>query len=309
MFGQRDTEWKNELMGFGKSTIGSVGCYLTSLANGMLLKGYDYNPSTLNKFLKDNKLFLTSEPKNYIDVDNLHKVLPDIFNGFVRREPFADSLLKDYLDKGMVVLGKVDARPIGGVIGGTHFVLILEFDGKNPCKIFDPWTKTEELVTKKYSKYGNILGLRVFDIIPLTMTFQDYFKFDVTKKIPAEVFKGLNFNKTKFASSKALDQVYEYINELENIDIKAEYDKGYKAGYNKADTEIRNEVINDYNEKYIIAWKEIANVLGFEYSANSTLYDQIVEWKKLQDEKQSQVPVTIGDLLIKVFNKIKDLTL
>ena len=161
MYTQRDPRWKNIRMGFGTVTIGNYGCYLTSLVNGMNTKGYTYTPKTLNQLLKDEKLW-TGATRNYIDVSSLKFELPKIFTGFIRKEPWDDmNYLKLQLKAGAVILGKVSARGIGG--SGTHFVLITGIEGKDAI-IHDPWTGEHQPVKNRYSKYGNILGLRIFGV-------------------------------------------------------------------------------------------------------------------------------------------------
>ena len=123
-YGQRDARWSNEIMGFGVSSIGSVGCYLTSLCNGLNTKGYFYTPFTLNDLLKQTGSFdLESEFKNYVDAENVKNTLPNIFINYTYVDPWNDQPnLDEILKPNVIALGKVSGKPIGG--SSTHFVLI-----------------------------------------------------------------------------------------------------------------------------------------------------------------------------------------
>lgn len=161
LYKQTETAYKKLMMGFGTSSVYSVGCYFISLLNGVLQNGFSFTPETFNEYLKERGAFIIDNvTNNYIDVDNIAKEVPDIFTAFRKHEPWTDMvLLESYLKQQCVVIGKVDARGIGGT--GTHFVLITAIDGAN-VMIHDPWYGDTIKVAERYNKYGNILGLRVF---------------------------------------------------------------------------------------------------------------------------------------------------
>jgi len=161
MYNQRDKRWKDIKLGFGSGSIGNYGCYLVSLCNGLLSKGWDFTPETLNTLLKEKGLY-TGEFRNYIDVGSLHAILPDIFVSFEKVEPWgAKPTLDEIVKDDVVALGKVDASVIGGT--GTHFILITGKWGK-VAVIYDPWTGVEERITKRWSEKGFIQGLRLFKV-------------------------------------------------------------------------------------------------------------------------------------------------
>lgn len=161
MFKQTEDYYKDLIMGFGSGSVYDFGCYLVSLTNGLFEFGHEYTPRSLNQLFKDKNLW-TGEFRNYIDVDRLANVLPEIFTSFKKIEPWNDmATLEKYLSGDYIVLGKVDARGIGG--SGTHFVLITDTDGENAV-VFDPWTGEHQPVANRYGKYGNILGLRIFGV-------------------------------------------------------------------------------------------------------------------------------------------------
>jgi len=155
MLSQRDPKWNLEIMGFGSGNIGAYGCYLTSLCEGLNLAGYSFTPSTLNRELKDRNLW-TGEFKNYIDVGNIVSKWGDIFTSFKSMEPYTDL----HFGFETITVCKVSAKGIGGT--GTHFVLLKSVDA-DPL-IGDPWTGTDDRLSKRYGTLGGILGIRVFHI-------------------------------------------------------------------------------------------------------------------------------------------------
>lgn len=159
MFKQTEQKYKSIKMGLGSGSIYDFGCYLVSLTNGLVEKGHDFTPESLNEFLKEKGAW-TGEFKNYINVDRLDDILPDIFISYEKIEPWNDiKQLEKFLNDDCIVIGKLDARPIGG--SGTHFALITKVKNNN-AYIFDPWFGDEIKVADRYNKYGNILSLRVF---------------------------------------------------------------------------------------------------------------------------------------------------
>lgn len=158
---QTEEYYKTQMLGFGSGSIYDYGCYLVSLCNGLNQFGHKYTPRTLNELFKDKGLY-TGEFKNYINVDRLADVLPEIFEDYFKVEPWNSmSDLEAWLDSGHVVVSKVSAKGIGG--SGTHFVLADEVQGINVI-IHDPWTDEYQPVFNRYGSLGNILGLRVFKV-------------------------------------------------------------------------------------------------------------------------------------------------
>ncbi len=170
MYKQTEDYYKNLMLGFGSGSVYDFGCYLVSLTNGINSSGHKYTPRTFNQLLKDKNLF-TGQDRNYIDVDRLSSVLPNIFTSFKKIEPWNYmNVLEQYLSEDYVVLGKVNARGIGG--SGTHFVYITDTDGVNAI-IHDPWTGEHQPVANRYGNLGNILGLRVFGVKKLNIESED----------------------------------------------------------------------------------------------------------------------------------------
>jgi len=162
MFKQTEDKYKHIMLGFGFGSLYSFGCYLFSLVNGLLDFDWKYTPEEFNQFLKDNQAF-TGEFNNYIDVDRLDDILPNIFVSYKRFDEWIGFDSVDwYLSRGYIVIGKVDARGIGG--SGSHFVRVVDTVNKTNTIIEDPWFGTTEPVTNNYNKYNNILGFRIFKV-------------------------------------------------------------------------------------------------------------------------------------------------
>lgn len=163
MFKQTEEKYKSVMLGFGTSSIYSVGCYLVSLCNGLNKKGYSFTPESLNDMLKTRNAFI-GDYKNYIDVINLDNYFPSVFGEFQQIDPWNDvPTTQELLNGDKVVVCKVNAKAIGGT--GTHFVLLTGIVG-GVAMIHDPWTGVEEKITVRYGKLGNILGVRIFNIKP-----------------------------------------------------------------------------------------------------------------------------------------------
>jgi len=161
MFKQTENKYRDIPLGFGTGTIYQYGCYLVSLCNGLNKNGYSFTPESLNDLLKSVNAWV-GPYRNYIDVDNLHKYFPNIFESYQRIDPWGDvppgnQLLGD----GIITLGRVSGVPIGG--SGDHFVLFTGFEN-GVVKIFDPWSGVEELITKRWAAHGYIRGVRIFNV-------------------------------------------------------------------------------------------------------------------------------------------------
>lgn len=163
MLRQTLEKYKSIKMGDGEGSIYSYGCYLVSLVDGLVTKGYIFTPEGFNEILKSKSLW-TGEFLNYIDVDNIATKYPEIFISFAKHDVWpSNDQLNTWLDNNFIVVCKVDARGIGG--SGTHFVVLKEMQGSTAI-IGDPWFGDIKPVTLRYGKLGNILSLRVFEIVP-----------------------------------------------------------------------------------------------------------------------------------------------
>lgn len=152
--------------GTGNQTIAGFGCYMVSVLQGLMDRGYSYSVVQWNELLKSRGAFVN---KTSLSSTLLAQVCPDIFlEG--RNEAWNDANIIKYLvsqKDDYVVLGEVDARGIGG--SGQHFVYIQKLDVSNGkvtmTYIGDPWDgHNMAKVTNRYNVYGNIKSLRVFKI-------------------------------------------------------------------------------------------------------------------------------------------------
>jgi hypothetical protein len=162
MFKQTEEKYRKITLGNGSGSLYDFGCYLFSLVNGLIDFDWDYTPEYFNQLLRDKKA-LIGEFNNYINVDLLYNILPDIFVSFKQIDVWPGfPVIEDYLSKNYIIIGKVDARGIGG--SGSHFVRVIDTIENKNTVIQDPWTGATELVTNRYNKYNNILSLRIFEV-------------------------------------------------------------------------------------------------------------------------------------------------
>jgi len=252
MHKQTEEYYKTQTLGFGSGSIYNVGCYLVSLCNGLVKFGHEFTPRTLNELLKSKNLFI-GEFKNYINVDKLVSVLPDIFTSFKKIEPWNDmASLQWYLSRNYVVLGKVDARGIGGT--GTHFVLITDTVGEDAI-IFDPWTGEHQPVKNRYNKYGNIKGLRIFGIVP---------KLPITENpMPNELQTVLDHYKVK-TSDELITMIDAQLGFLES-ERKKNNELGDKLGTCQTDYKEEVRISNDRKR----AIQDLSDILHVEANIES----------------------------------------
>ena len=164
--------YTNVQLGFGNGksqTIASIGCFLTSIQNGLKRKGYGLRfptPVQYNEFCKQKDTFIG---KIMLDAGRVKDTQKEYFlEG--RREAWNDFYIVKYLnDPTYLILGEVSGKGIGGT--GQHFVEIKKVDVRGDGRVTmvyidDPWGGKEDMkVTDRYGKFGNILSLRVFKIV------------------------------------------------------------------------------------------------------------------------------------------------
>lgn len=61
MFKQCDSRWAHEQLGTSSNTICSAGCAMSSVAMGLAGVGKNYNPSTLNQWLKGHGGYVSGD--------------------------------------------------------------------------------------------------------------------------------------------------------------------------------------------------------------------------------------------------------
>ncbi|MBD3299729.1 MAG: hypothetical protein GF347_00040 [Candidatus Moranbacteria bacterium] len=123
IFWQRDPRWKNLRLGFGRTTIGTHGCFITSL--GMMVHK---RPDEVNEILKNNGGFY----KDLVKSPQAAKALGLDYNGRdydINHMPTYSPSIKE------VWMGR-----------SQHFVLRIIENGKR--YIIDPWTGRKEYINK-----------------------------------------------------------------------------------------------------------------------------------------------------------------
>ena len=227
---QTEDYYKTLPMGFGTGSVYDYGCYLVSLVNGLSAFGYDYTPRTFNQFLKDKNAW-TGEFKNYINVDKLDDILPDIFKSFKSIEPTPDmATIQWYLSRDYIIVAKVNAKAIGG--SGSHFVFV-EYIKDGVTWIYDPWFGDLKKVTDRYGNLGNLLGLRIFGVVRKSGSNNDNNTGGETMEIPNKLFEELVGKSTERDEGVKLigEPLVQKITEL-------------KAELSKTGGELRQEIAN-----------------------------------------------------------------
>ena len=137
---QDDTRWANSTYDSQSDNIGNLGCALTDMANTLAAEGKDWNPLTLDAYMRDKKLYTKSGGVNWTVMESL--------GGLTIKKPMGTSdnmkngVTLDLSDldadiaAGSYIMAQVkDVHPNGKVI--SHWVSIT---GKNNgiYSIFDP---------------------------------------------------------------------------------------------------------------------------------------------------------------------------
>ena len=129
VFLQCDSQWGNDLQGhYGGENICKIGGGLSSIAS--LLKkcdqgfyGFDVNPGSLNKWLKENNGYSNGDQIVWNKIDNIYGPIE-----YVTTTSNVDSI-KYYIDRGDAALLKVSARP--------HYVLSTSYASSH-YNVLDP---------------------------------------------------------------------------------------------------------------------------------------------------------------------------
>lgn len=114
MYKQCDARWANEQLGTSSNTICKAGCAMSSLAMGLAGTGHNYNPSSLNQWLKGNGGYVSGDLLVWGSVTRL---------GLTFEGKVSNSQIKSKLDQGRVVICNVH--------NGGHWVLAYGYSGDN----------------------------------------------------------------------------------------------------------------------------------------------------------------------------------
>lgn len=111
MYKQCDPQWANDQLGTSPlNTICKAGCLMSSAAMALSATGNNYNPRTLNSWLKNNKGYVQDDLFVWASINSIGLT----FKGFI-----TNSQIKNYVDAGYVVI--VNVR------NGGHWVLVKSY--------------------------------------------------------------------------------------------------------------------------------------------------------------------------------------
>lgn len=111
-YNQCDPKWKDEKVGTSTSTICQAGAMISAVSIGLSGVGINYNPSTLNTWLKNNKGYANKSDYNWTAINTL---------GVTYEGKIPNTLLKINLDVGYLVIINVNK--------GAHWVLATGYTG------------------------------------------------------------------------------------------------------------------------------------------------------------------------------------
>jgi ABC-type bacteriocin/lantibiotic exporter with double-glycine peptidase domain len=114
LYKQCDSAWRDEQLGTSSNTICSAGCLMSSASMALKGTGHDFNPSTLNTWLKSHGGYVSGDLFVWASINSL---------GLTFQGKFANSQIKAKLDQGYVVICNVH--------NGGHWVLAYGYNGDN----------------------------------------------------------------------------------------------------------------------------------------------------------------------------------
>eukprot|EP00049_Salpingoeca_infusionum_P026476 m.25860 g.25860 ORF g.25860 m.25860 type:complete len:187 (+) comp8775_c1_seq1:113-673(+) len=124
LYKQCDSSWGNNKLGTSSNTICSAGCAMSSVAMMLKTKGANYNPGTLNEWLKNNGGYASGDLLVWSAVNKL---------GVVSFQAIENP------DIASVQSGLSSCHGIiANVRGGSHWVLLTGYAGSNKFYVNDP---------------------------------------------------------------------------------------------------------------------------------------------------------------------------
>lgn len=126
LFKQCDSRWANDQLGTSSNTICKAGCLMSSASMALAGTGHDYNPHTLNIWLKSNGGYVSGDLFVWTAINKL---------GLTWAGRVANSEIKKNLDAGHVVILNVH--------NGGHWVLAHGYSGDN-ILVNDPGFSTTQ---------------------------------------------------------------------------------------------------------------------------------------------------------------------
>lgn len=136
-FSQRDPRWANDKLGTCDTTIGKQGCAISCVAMAGARSVYNFNPASLNTYLKNNKGYSSGCLINWGVAANI-----DGSNGFTwlgTGTVSSAANLKSYIDGNKFVIAKSKRF-------SSHFGIIYKYEGYgtklSDFVYLDPWDTT-----------------------------------------------------------------------------------------------------------------------------------------------------------------------
>ena len=114
LYKQCDSRWGNNQLGTSSNTICKAGCLMSSAAMALLGVGHNYNPGTLNTWLKANGGYVSGDLFVWTAINKI---------GLTYHGKIANTEIKHHLDSGNVVILNVH--------NGGHWVLAHGYSGDN----------------------------------------------------------------------------------------------------------------------------------------------------------------------------------
>ena len=143
-YSQRDPRWCKQYIGNSSDTIGSVGCYITSLAMTYKKLGYDITPSAYaansSNFWSNTAYMLNPNPPSGYSYKQVN---------------YNTNTIDNELKEGRYVIAQVKMASISGM----HFIVIISGSNGN-YKIHDPWFGADQNFSDHYST-GLVMSLRL----------------------------------------------------------------------------------------------------------------------------------------------------
>ncbi|MFA6462604.1 MAG: hypothetical protein WCT51_00955 [Candidatus Shapirobacteria bacterium] len=144
-YSQRDPRWCKQFIGNSSDTIGSVGCYINSIAMTYKKLGFDISPSAYaansSNFWSNTAYMLTpSPPLGYT----------------FKQVSYNASTVDNELKAGRYVIAQMRMNTIVGM----HFIVIISGSNGN-YKIHDPWFGADQNLPSNLYSLSSIISLRL----------------------------------------------------------------------------------------------------------------------------------------------------
>ena len=145
-YSQRDPIWCKKFIGNSSDTVGSVGCFISSVS--MVYK------KTGNSSM--NPLVYASNSDNFFG-NTAYMSTPVAPSGYTYRQvPFSVEVVDKELKSGRYVIAQMRAANIAGM----HFIVLISGENGN-YKIHDPWFGADQNFSSRYTP-GGVMSLRLF---------------------------------------------------------------------------------------------------------------------------------------------------